>query len=79
MKTGLIAFVQRAWHRQETLHPIDNRMAKQWIKQRLVTVFPELRNNPVELERAYHSLSLEPREGTQEGDAGTYFEMQTPG
>jgi len=79
MKTGLIGFITRAWNRSEKLHPTDHRMAKHWIKQRLLVVFPELRNNPQELELAYQSLSLRPREGTEEGDADTYFEMQTPG
>ena len=77
MKTGLIGLIKRAWHRGEKLHPLDHRMAKQWIKQRLVNVFPELRNNPQALERAYQSLSLTPREGTEEGDANTYFEIGT--
>ncbi len=54
-------------------------MARQWIKQRLVAVFPELRNNPQALERAYRTLSLEPRPGTQAGDNETIFEMSIPG
>ncbi|MGC3990108.1 MAG: hypothetical protein QM796_10600 [Chthoniobacteraceae bacterium] len=79
MKTGLIGFISRAWHREEKLHPLDQKMAKKWIKQRMLNVFPELRNNPIALEQAYHSLSLEPRPGTQAGDAGTCFEVQFPG
>ena len=53
-------------------------MAKRWIKQRLVSVFPELRQDPAALERAYHSLSLDPRPGTDEGDGETVFEMSAP-
>lgn len=53
-------------------------MAKRWIKQRLATVFPELRNDAVALERAYQSLSLDPRPGSEEGDNETVFEMSAP-
>ena len=54
-------------------------MSDQWIKQRLVVVFPELRNNPRALERAYQTLSLEPRAGSEAGDNDTVFEMSIPG
>ena len=47
-------------------------------KQRLLVVFPELRNNPRALETAYQSLGLSPRPGTEEGDAETVFEMSLP-
>ncbi len=53
-------------------------MAKRWIKQRLVSVFPELRKDAAALERAYQSLSLDPRPGTDEGDGETVFEMSAP-
>ena len=53
-------------------------MAKQFIKRRLAIVFPELRNDPVALEKAYRALNLQPREGTEEGDAMTYFEITLP-
>ena len=45
------------------VHPVDGGLAKRWIKQRLVAVFPELRGNPQALEAAYRSLSLEPTVG----------------
>jgi hypothetical protein len=54
-------------------------MAKQWVKKRLVHVYPELKDDPKALEAAYRSLSLEPRLGTEEGDQATYFEMTLPG
>ncbi len=54
-------------------------MARRWIKQRLVTVFPELRNNPVALERAYRTLGLEARAGIGPDEAETVFEMSIPG
>ena len=78
MNSDLMQFFKRALNREPALHPVDRGMAKVWIKKRLVAVFPELRNNPVELEKAYRSLSLEPRLGTEPGDAATYFEMTAP-
>ncbi len=78
MQTAILDFFKRKLGREQKLHPIDNRLARQWIKKRLVIVFPELRNDPVALERAYQSLSLEPRLGMEEGEAGVYFEMSLP-
>ncbi len=70
--------IKRAFRAEAPLHPIEQKMAKRWIKQRLVSVFPELRRDPVALENAYQSLSLDPRPGTDEGDGETVFEMSAP-
>lgn len=78
MNSSLLQLFKRTWGREPDLHPVDRSLAKRWIKQRLLVVFPELRNDPKALERAYRDLSLEPRPGTEEGDAGTYFEMNLP-
>ena len=78
MRKGLFESIKRAFSREPKIHPIDAGMAKRWIKQRLVVVFPELRNNPRALEKAYQSLGLTPREGTEEGDLETVFEMSMP-
>ena len=78
MKAGVIDFLKKALSAEPKLNPIDRRIAKQWIKKRLVTVFPELRNDPKALEQAYRQLSLDPRPGTEEGDAETVFEMSMP-
>lgn len=78
MNSPLMQFFKRALSREPALHPVDRRMAKHWIKKRMVAVFPELRNNPAELEKAYQALSLEPRLGSEEGDAAAYFEMTLP-
>lgn len=43
-----------------------------------MSVYPELRDNPKALEAAYRSLSLDPRLGTDEGDAAAYFELTLP-
>jgi len=78
MKEGLFQIIKRAFTREPKLHPIDQQMAKRWVKQRLIVVFPELRNNPGALERAYQSLGLTPRAGTEEGELETVFEMSEP-
>ncbi len=79
MKTnGLFQLIKRAFRAEPALHPIEQKMAKRWIKQRLVAVYPELRRDAAALERAYQSLSLEPRQGTEEGEEGTIFEMTAP-
>lgn len=76
MQTGLLDFFKRKLRREETLHPLDRGLARQWVKKRLAAVFPELRDDPVALERAYRALSLEPRLGSEPGDAGVYFEIK---
>ena len=75
---GLFQLIKKAFRAEPPLHPIEQKMAKRWIKQRLVAVFPELRKDPVALERAYQSLSLDARPGTDEGDGETVFEMSAP-
>ena len=76
--SGLFQLVKRAFRTEPALHPIEQKMAKRWIKQRLVAVFPDLRKDPVALEKAYQSLSLEPRQDFEEGDGETVFEMTAP-
>jgi hypothetical protein len=78
MKSGLFQFIKRAFSSQPEIHPVERGMARRWTKQRLVTVFPELRNNPMALERAYRTLGLEPRQGHESGEADTVFELIVP-
>ncbi len=79
MQTGLISLIKRAFRSQPAIHPVEHGMARRWIKQRLVAVFPELRNNPAALERAYQTLGLEPRAGQGGDEAETVFELRAPG
>ena len=79
MKSGLLQFIKRAFTTEPEIHPVERGMARRWIKQRLVTVFPELRNNPAALERAYQTLGLTPTAGKEAGDNETVFEMSVPG
>jgi hypothetical protein len=76
--TPLMEFFKRALGREPRLNPVHHGMAKYWIKRRLAAVFPELRNNPKALEKAYRELGLEPKLGSEEGDAAVYFEMTLP-
>jgi hypothetical protein len=78
MRKGLFESIKRAFSREPKLHPVDAGLAKRWVKQRLTVVFPELKNNPRALERAYQSLGLSPREGSEEGEHETVFEMSLP-
>ncbi len=75
---SIFQLVKRAFRHEPPLHPVDRQLAKRWIKQRLVTVFPELRRNPAALERAYQELGLEVHPGSAEGDADAVFEVQLP-
>lgn len=77
MKTRVVNFLKSKLY-GEKLHPVDSGLAKQWIKRRLIAVFPELGYDPVALEQAYQGLSLEPRQGGV-GDMQTYFEVVAPG
>lgn len=78
MRSGLFQLIKRAFRHEPPLHPIDHALAKRWVKQRLCVVFPELRNNPAALEKAYRELGMEPREGQHEGEDETVFEVNTP-
>jgi hypothetical protein len=79
MNSPLMQFFKKALGREPALHPIDQGLAKQWVKKRLLVVYPELRNDPKALEEAYRSLSMEPRLGTEEGDQAAYFDITLPG
>jgi hypothetical protein len=81
MRSSVGQFFRRAFHTltgDPPIHPIDRRLAKEWIKRRLVALFPELRNNPRALEQAYRDLSLEPRPGNGPDEPETVFDMSLP-
>ena len=59
------------------LQPQDHRMAKRWVKERLKKIYPDLRLDPVALEKAYQDLGLEPHAGSGKGGA-TVFEITLP-
>lgn len=59
------------------LRPLENNLAKRWVKERLKKLFPELRNDPEALEKAYASLGIEARPGAGKG-GGVVYELSTP-
>jgi hypothetical protein len=78
MKKGFFQRIREAFRREPILHPVDRQLARRWIKSRLVAVFPELRNNPAALERAYQNLGMDVEPGQEEGDAETVFVLSAP-
>lgn len=62
----------------EPVHPLDRGIAKKYIKQRLLVLYPHLQGNPSALEDAYRSLNMEPRRGIGKDEAPTVFEMTLP-
>jgi hypothetical protein len=74
----ILEFLRSKLQGEPPLNPLDRRMAKRWVKERLKRLYPELRLDPEALEKAYHELGLEPREGAGKGGA-TVFEVTLPG
>ena len=56
----LVSFIQRTLGLTPKIHPVDRGLARHWTKQRLASVFPELRGDARGLEAAYRALDLEP-------------------
>ena len=57
---------------EQPIHPLQRAMAKRWVKERLKRLFPELRSNPEELEKAYRQLGIESHEGSGKGGSAVY-------
>lgn len=77
MKLGFLEIVRNSLRSEEPTHPLDQRIAKRWVKERLKRLFPQLRNDPHALEKAYQELGLEAHEGAGKG-AGTVYEITLP-
>lgn len=76
MSKGWLQFLKDAV--EPPLHRLDHGMIKKYVKQRLAVVYPELKANPIALEQAYQTLSLEPRAGVGKDEAPTVFELVLP-
>ena len=72
MSAGFFGFFRRGPGGEPPLHSIDRKIAKRWVKAGLKRAFPELRNDPAALERAYAELGLEPIQGPGKGGAAVY-------
>ena len=82
--TGLRQFFKRVWlpeRPERPLHALDRRIAKEWIKKRLVALYPELRGNPEALETAYRELGMESTGVVQrlDGEVNTFAMRAPPG
>lgn len=69
---NLLEFFKKQLSGHPPLHPIERRLAKRWVKERLKKMYPELRADPRALEEAYRQLSLEARAGAGEGGEALY-------
>jgi len=79
MKQGILEFFRKTLIGEVPIHPVDRRMAKDWIKRRLVAVYPQLRRDPNGLERAYRELTLELQEiDGADGERERQFELKLP-
>lgn len=76
MKT-IFEYLRQRLGGEPPLNPLDRKMAKRWVKERLKKMYPELRLDPAALEKAYQELGLEPIEGSGKGGA-TLFEIHVP-
>ena len=74
----ILEFLRSRLQGEPPLHPMDRRIAKRWVKERLKRLYPDLRLDPKALEQAYQDLGIEPHEGSGKGGA-TVFEINLPG
>lgn len=74
---SLLDFLRSRLAGQPPLHPIERRLAKRWVKERLKKLYPELRADPRALEAAYQALNIEAHRGAGEGGEAL-FEIILP-
>jgi hypothetical protein len=74
----ILEFVRSRLQGEPPMHPMDRKIAKRWVKERLKRLYPELRLDPKALEQAYQDLGVEPHQGAGKG-GGTVFEIILPG
>jgi hypothetical protein len=77
MKISFLEFLRQNLQGEEPIPPLEQKMAKRWVKERLKKIYPELRNDFDALERAYQELGIEQHEGAGKG-AGTVYEITLP-
>ena len=77
MKVSFLEFLRQSLQGTEPLQPLEGKMAKRWVKERLKKIYPELRNDPPALEKAYQQLGIEQHEGVCKG-ASTVYEITLP-
>jgi hypothetical protein len=75
---NLMEFLRAKLGAAPAVHPVDRRLAKRWVKERLKRMYPDLRADPRALEAAYQSLGIEAHAGAGEGGEAL-FEVILPG
>jgi hypothetical protein len=76
---SLLERITQTFFAEPKLHPLEAKMAKHWIRQRLINLFPHLGNDPQKLNEAYEALSLTPTsQHLQSNAGGPVYEMTTP-
>ncbi|MCX7868494.1 MAG: hypothetical protein N2322_00955 [Terrimicrobiaceae bacterium] len=75
---SLLDFLRSRLAGEPPVHPIERRLAKRWVKDRLKKMYPELRGDPRALEAAYQALTIEAHAGAGEGGEAL-FEVILPG
>ena len=77
MKISFLEFLRQGLQGEEPIHPLEGKMAKRWVKERLKKIYPELKDDPRALEQAYQQLGIEQHEGAGKG-ACTVYEITLP-
>jgi hypothetical protein len=77
MKVSFFEFLRQSLQGEEPIHPLERKLAKRWVKERLKKIYTELRNDPDALERAYQELGIEQHERAGKG-ACTVYEITLP-
>ncbi len=62
---------------EKPLDRLSRRATKYWVKLQLLRVFPELRDQPEELEALYEEIDLAAHRGSGKG-GGDIFEIKLP-
>ena len=78
---SILERLSRTFFEEPNLHPTESKMAKHWIRQRLIALFPHLAKDPAKLEAAYRSLNLTPAGNAALGENGQtvpVFEITSP-
>ncbi len=70
---------QRITDSEPPLHPVERRLSKEYVKKRLAKLFPELKNDPEALEKAYQSLKLSARRARHADEPDVVFRIDLPG
>jgi hypothetical protein len=77
VRITFLEFLRKSLRTPQRLRPVERKLARQWVKERLKRLFPHLRDDPEALERAYAELGLDAHEGAGRG-GGTVFEVNLP-